>query len=88
MKLPTREDAGEVRPVRTLILGSIMSAIPSLFGPYNIVVRNGSYLTIDFTTPAAVADRTFTFAKVDVSSTADVVLRSAYVCPHCTGSGV
>ena len=54
MKLPTREDAGEIRPVRTLILGSIMCAIPSLFGPYNVVVRNGSYLTIDFTTAAAV----------------------------------
>ena len=54
MKLPTREDAGEIRPVRTLILGSIMCAIPSLFGPYNVVVRNGSYLTIDFSTAAAV----------------------------------
>lgn len=40
--------------MRTLVLGSVMCAIPSLFGPYNIVVRNGSYLTMDFTTAAAV----------------------------------
>ena len=54
MKQIRPEAPSEVRPARTLLLGSAMCAAVALFGPYNTVVLNGSYLTIDFTTAAAV----------------------------------
>ena len=44
----------DVRPARTLLLGSALCTAVAAFGPYNTVVLNGSYLTIDFTTAGAV----------------------------------
>ena len=49
-----QQPSGEIRPFRTLLLGSVFSSIVALFGPYNNLVLVGSYLTIDFTTAAAV----------------------------------
>ena len=43
-----------VRPWRALLVGSVMSALIAFWGPYNSLVVRGSYLTIDFTTAAAI----------------------------------
>ena len=43
-----------VRPWRALLVGSAMSALIAFWGPYNNLVVRGSYLTIDFTTAAAI----------------------------------
>ena len=53
-RAPDRHDAGEVRPVRTLFLGSILCVVVALYGPYNNLVLNGSHMSTDFTTAAAV----------------------------------
>jgi hypothetical protein len=47
-------DTNHVRPARALIVGAIMSALIAFWGPYNSLVVVGSYLTIDFTTAAAI----------------------------------
>lgn len=47
-------DSGDIRPLRALLLGSVLSVLVALWGPYNCLVLTGSYLTIDFTTGAAV----------------------------------
>lgn len=51
---PIRDQPGFVRPARALIVGAVMSALISFWGPYNSLVVRGSYLTIDFTTAAAI----------------------------------
>ena len=48
------ENPGFVRPARALLAGSIMSAAVAFWGPYNCLVVRGSYMTIDFTTAAAI----------------------------------
>ena len=45
---------GEVRPARALLVGSVLCALVAFWGPYNCLVVRGSYLTIDFTTGAAI----------------------------------
>lgn len=47
-------DSNHVRPWRALFVGSVMSAMVAFWGPYNSLVVTGSYLTIDFTTAAAI----------------------------------
>jgi hypothetical protein len=47
-------DVNHVRPARVLLVGAIMAALISFWGPYNSLVVTGSYLTIDFTTAAAI----------------------------------
>ena len=47
-------DSNHVRPRRALFVGSVMSAMVAFWGPYNSLVVTGSYLTIDFTTAAAI----------------------------------
>ena len=47
-------DSHHVRPWRALFVGSVMSAMVAFWGPYNSLVVTGSYLTIDFTTAAAI----------------------------------
>jgi hypothetical protein len=49
---PIHTDA--VRPLRALFLGTVLSVVVALWGPYNCLVLTGSYTTIDFTTGAAV----------------------------------
>ncbi|NKB66549.1 MAG: hypothetical protein GKR89_05775 [Candidatus Latescibacteria bacterium] len=49
---PTTSD--EVRPLRALAVGTVLSVLVAFWGPYNSLVVRGSYLTIDFTTAAAV----------------------------------
>lgn len=44
----------DIRPLRALFLGAVLSVMIALWGPYNCLVLNGSYLTIDFTTAGAV----------------------------------
>ena len=44
----------EVRPLRALLVGTILSALVAFWGPYNCLIVRGSYTTIDFTTAAAV----------------------------------
>ena len=46
--------SGPVRPLRALGLGTALSVLVAFWGPYNSLVVRGSYLTIDFTTGAAV----------------------------------
>ena len=48
------QDTSLVRPARALIVGSAMCALIAFWGPYNSLVVRGSYLTIDFTTAAAI----------------------------------
>ena len=47
-------DPGHVRPARALLAGSLLSAAVAFWGPYNSLMVRGSYLTIDFTTAAAI----------------------------------
>ena len=44
----------EVHPFRALLLGGTLSGLIAFVGPYNNVVIRGTYMTIDFTTAAAV----------------------------------
>ena len=48
------ETPGYVRPARALLAGSALSAAVAFWGPYNCLVVRGSYMTIDFTTAAAI----------------------------------
>ena len=43
-----------VRPLWALSAGTVLSVLVAFWGPYNGLVVRGSYLTIDFTTAAAV----------------------------------
>jgi hypothetical protein len=47
-------DSTEVRPIRALILGTVLCGLIAFVGPYNNVMLRGTYMTIDFTTAAAV----------------------------------
>ncbi|HIC69740.1 MAG TPA: hypothetical protein EYO90_09480, partial [Candidatus Latescibacteria bacterium] len=47
-------DSNHVRPWRALFVGSVMAAMVAFWGPYNSLVVTGSFLTIDFTTAAAI----------------------------------
>ena len=51
---PTQSTLGDVRPIRALSLGTVLSVLVAVWGPYNNLVLTGSYMTIDFTTAAAV----------------------------------
>ena len=46
--------SGEVRAPRALLLGAALTSIVAFVGPYNCLVIRGTYMTIDFTTAAAV----------------------------------
>jgi hypothetical protein len=49
-----KNSTSPVRPARALIVGSAMCVLIAFWGPYNSLVVRGSYLTIDFTTAAAI----------------------------------
>ena len=54
MTLAAGNTSDEVRPLRALFLGTTLCAIIAFVGPYNNVMLRGTYMTIDFTTAAAV----------------------------------